>query len=185
MEKWYLLYCKRGQLDRAVEHLTRQHVTCMTPMTEMEKVVRGKRVIVTEALFPNYLFVKFDHEKIHTTTIQSTRGVSHFIRFGKLPVEVPEEIMELLQQAPIGHSKAPDLPAEIIELIQQTPVSHTQSPDLPSQGDSVVITEGIFAGVKAIFNEPNGESRSILLLNILNTTVAKVIDNTQFRKESE
>ncbi|CAG9410089.1 transcription/translation regulatory transformer protein RfaH [Providencia alcalifaciens] len=164
MEKWYLLYCKRGQLDRAVEHLTRQHVTCMTPMTEMEKVVRGKRTVVTEALFPNYLFVKFDHEQIHTTTIQSTRGVSHFIRFGTLPAEVPEEI---------------------IELIQQTPVSHTQSPDLPSQGDNVVITEGIFAGVKAIFNEPNGESRSILLLNILNTTVAKVIDNTQFRKESE
>ncbi|ETS98948.1 transcription/translation regulatory transformer protein RfaH [Providencia sp. PROV188] len=164
MEKWYLLYCKRGQLDRAVEHLTRQHVTCMTPMTEMEKVVRGKRTVITEALFPNYLFVKFDHEQIHTTTIQSTRGVSHFIRFGALPAEVPEEI---------------------IELIQQTPVSHTQSPDLPSQGDSVVITEGIFAGVKAIFNEPNGESRSILLLNILNTTVAKVIDNTQFRKESE
>ncbi|HGN0870043.1 TPA: transcription/translation regulatory transformer protein RfaH [Providencia alcalifaciens] len=164
MEKWYLLYCKRGQLDRAVEHLTRQHVTCMTPMTEMEKVVRGKRTVITEALFPNYLFVKFDHEQIHTTTIQSTRGVSHFIRFGTLPAEVPEEI---------------------IELIQQTPVSHTQSPDLPSQGDSVVITEGIFAGVKAIFNEPNGESRSILLLNILNTTVAKVIDNTQFRKASE
>lgn len=164
MEKWYLLYCKRGQLDRAIEHLTRQHVTCMTPMTEMEKVVRGKRTVITEALFPNYLFVKFDHEQIHTTTIQSTRGVSHFIRFGALPAEVPEEI---------------------IELIQQTPVSHTQSPDLPSQGDSVVITEGIFAGVKAIFNEPNGESRSILLLNILNTTVAKVIDNTQFRKESE
>ncbi|HEQ1860012.1 TPA: transcription/translation regulatory transformer protein RfaH [Providencia alcalifaciens] len=164
MEKWYLLYCKRGQLDRAVEHLTRQHVTCMTPMTEMEKVIRGKRTVVTEALFPNYLFVKFDHEQIHTTTIQSTRGVSHFIRFGTLPAEVPDEI---------------------IELIQQTPISHTQSPDLPSQGDSVVITEGIFAGVKAIFNEPNGESRSILLLNILNTTVAKVIDNTQFRKASE
>lgn len=164
MEKWYLLYCKRGQLDRAIEHLTRQHVTCMTPMTEMEKVVRGKRTVVTEALFPNYLFIKFDHEQIHTTTIQSTRGVSHFIRFGTLPAEVPEEI---------------------VELIQQTPISHTQSPNLPSHGDSVVITEGIFAGVKAIFEEPNGESRSILLLNILNTTVSKVIDNTQFKKASE
>ncbi|MTC14774.1 transcription/translation regulatory transformer protein RfaH [Providencia alcalifaciens] len=164
MEKWYLLYCKRGQLERAVEHLTRQNVACMTPMTEMEKVVRGKRTVVTEALFPNYLFVKFDHEQIHTTTIQSTRGVSHFIRFGALPAEVPEEI---------------------IELIQQTPISHTQSPDLPSHGDNVVITEGIFAGVNTIFNEPNGESRSILLLNILNTTVEKVIDNTQFKKAIE
>lgn len=161
MEKWYLLYCKRGQIDRAIEHLNRQSVICMTPMTEMEKVVRGKRITVNEALFPNYLFVKFDHNEIHTTTIQSTRGVSHFIRFGQLPAEVPSEIIELLQQAPIAHSVAPDI---------------------PNQGDSVIITDGIFAGVQAIFDEPNGESRSILLLNILNKSVPKVMDNKQFKK---
>ncbi len=161
MEKWYLLYCKRGQIDRAIEHLNRQSVICMTPMTEMEKVVRGKRITVNEPLFPNYLFVKFDHNEIHTTTIQSTRGVSHFIRFGQLPAEVPSEIIELLQQAPIGHSVAPDM---------------------PNQGDSVIITEGIFAGVQAIFDEPNGESRSILLLNILNKSVPKIMDNKQFKK---
>lgn len=161
MEKWYLLYCKRGQIERAIEHLNRQNVICMTPMTEMKKVVRGKRTIVQEALFPNYLFVKFDHNEIHTTTIQSTRGVSHFIRFGQLPAEVPDEIIELLQQAPLGHFVAPDMPIK---------------------GDKVTITEGIFAGVQAIFDEPNGEYRSILLLNILNKAVPKVVENTQFKK---
>ncbi|MGO2345534.1 MAG: transcription/translation regulatory transformer protein RfaH [Providencia sp.] len=162
MEKWYLLYCKRGQIDRAIDNLNRQNVICMTPMTEMEKMVRGKRTNVIEALFPNYLFVKFDHNEIHTTTIHSTRGVSHFVRFGLLPTEVPEEIIELLQQEPIAHSIALDI---------------------PNHGDSVVITEGAFTGVKAIFDEPNGESRSILLLNILNKSVAKIMDNTQFKKE--
>ena len=91
MEKWYLLYCKRGQIDRAMEHLNRQDVICMTPMADIEKVIRGKRTIVKEPLFPNYLFVKFDHNAIHTTTIQSTRGVSHFVRFGQLPAIVPDE----------------------------------------------------------------------------------------------
>lgn len=162
MEKWYLLYCKRGQIDRAIDNLNRQNVICMTPMTEMEKVIRGKRTTVIEALFPNYLFVKFDHNEIHTTTIQSTRGVSHFVRFGLLPTEVPEQIIELLQQEPITHSVALDT---------------------PNHGDSVIITEGAFRGVKAIFDEPNGESRSILLLNILNKNVVKVMDNTQFKKE--
>ncbi len=46
----------------------------------------------------------------------------------------------------------------------------------------MTITEGIFAGVQAIFDEPNGEYRSILLLNILNKSVPKVVDNTQFKK---
>ncbi|MGG4665509.1 transcription/translation regulatory transformer protein RfaH [Providencia vermicola] len=164
MEKWYLLYCKRGQIERAIEHLNRQNVICMTPMTEMEKIVRGKRTTVQEALFPNYLFVKFDHNEIHTTTIQSTRGVSHFIRFGKLPAEVPEEVIALLQQAPIAHMIAPEL---------------------PKSGDKVIITDGLFAGVQAIFDEPNGEYRSILLLNILNKNVPKVLENTQFKKSPE
>ncbi|PCP71327.1 transcription/translation regulatory transformer protein RfaH [Morganella morganii] len=74
MKDWYLLYCKRGQLPRAMEHLQRQQVECLTPMANIEKVVRGKRVTVNEPLFPNYLFISFDPETIHTTTINSTRG---------------------------------------------------------------------------------------------------------------
>ncbi len=49
----------------------------------------------------------------------------------------------------------------------------------------MTITEGIFAGVQAIFDEPNGEYRSILLLNILNKSVPKVVDNTQFKKNTD
>lgn len=82
MQSWYLLYCKRGQLQRAQEHLERQAVSCLTPMITLEKMVRGKRTSVSEPLFPNYLFVEFDPEVIHTTTINATRGVSHFVRFG-------------------------------------------------------------------------------------------------------
>ncbi len=88
MQAWYLLYCKRGQLQRAQEHLERQAVSCLTPMITLEKIVRGKRTSVSEPLFPNYLFVEFDPEVIHTTTINATRGVSHFVRFGMHPATV-------------------------------------------------------------------------------------------------
>ena len=56
MQSWYLLYCKRGQLQRAQEHLERQAVNCLAPMITLEKIVRGKRTAVSEPLFPNYLF---------------------------------------------------------------------------------------------------------------------------------
>ena len=52
MESWYLLYCKRGQLLRAKEHLERQEVNCLSPMIALEKIVRGKRTTVSEPLFP-------------------------------------------------------------------------------------------------------------------------------------
>lgn len=37
MQSWYLLYCKRGQLQRAQEHLERQAVNCLAPMITLEK----------------------------------------------------------------------------------------------------------------------------------------------------
>lgn len=97
MESWYLLYCKRGQLLRAKEHLERQEVHCLSPMIALEKIVRGKRTTVSEPLFPNYLFIEFDPEAIHTTTISSTRGVSHFVRFGTTPATVPSAVIEALE----------------------------------------------------------------------------------------
>lgn len=161
MESWYLLYCKRGQILRAQEHLERQEVNCLTPMIKIEKIVRGKRTAVDEPLFPNYMFVKFDPETIHTTTINSTRGVSHFVRFGSLPATVPGDVIE--------------------QLINHTPENITD-PDTPYAGDRVVITEGAFEGLEAIFSEPDGEARSMLLLNLLNKQVMQSVKNTDFKK---
>jgi transcriptional antiterminator RfaH len=161
MESWYLLYCKRGQILRAQEHLERQEVNCLTPMIKIEKIVRGKRTAVDEPLFPNYMFVKFDPETIHTTTINSTRGVSHFVRFGSLPATVPGDVIE--------------------QLISHTPENITD-PDTPYAGDRVVITEGAFEGLEAIFSEPDGEARSMLLLNLLNKKVMQSVKNTDFKK---
>ncbi|MCY3419545.1 transcription/translation regulatory transformer protein RfaH [Citrobacter sp. BNK-39] len=161
MQSWYLLYCKRGQLQRAQEHLERQAVNCLTPMITLEKIVRGKRTTVSEPLFPNYMFVEFDPEVIHTTTINATRGVSHFVRFGATPATVP---------SPVIHQLSIYKPEGIVD------------PQTPQPGDSVIITEGAFEGLKAIFTEPDGETRSMLLLNLLNKEVKQSVKNTGFRK---
>ncbi|QCR37496.1 transcription/translation regulatory transformer protein RfaH [Nissabacter sp. SGAir0207] len=161
MESWYLLYCKRGQLLRAKAHLERQAVNCLSPMITFEKMVRGRRTAVSEPLFPNYMFVEFDPARIHTTTISATRGVSHFIRFGNQPVIVS--------------------PTVIGELARQ-PTQTVSDPDMPQPGDKVLITDGVFEGLQAIYTEPDGEARSMLLLTLLNKQVHQSLDNRQFHK---
>ncbi|BBG61851.1 transcription/translation regulatory transformer protein RfaH [Providencia rustigianii] len=161
MEHWYLLYCKRDQTLRAIEHLERQGVNCLAPRYETEKIVRHRRKKVMEPLFPNYLFVRFDYEILHFSTINSTRGVNHFVRFGKHPVIVPDEVIATLV--------VPNFIKDIND-------------NVPQKGDAVVITDGIFAGIRAIYAEPDGEARSVLLLNILNKDVPKVIENQSFIK---
>ncbi|GAB2948911.1 transcription/translation regulatory transformer protein RfaH [Hafnia psychrotolerans] len=161
MESWYLLYCKRGQLLRAKEHLERQQVNCLTPMITLEKMMRGRRTPVSEPLFPNYLFIQFDPERIHTTTISATRGVSHFVRFGPhLATVQPDVIQQLMTQ----------------------PMPEVRDPQTPYNGDMVVITQGIFEGFEAIYTEPDGEARSLLLLNLINQRVKQSLDNTHFQK---
>lgn len=161
MQAWYLLYCKRGQLERAQVHLERQAVNCLTPMISLEKMVRGKRTQVSEPLFPNYLFIEFDPEVIHTTTINATRGVSHFVRFGTQPAMVPAGV---IQQLTLQH------PDGVVD------------PGTPYPGDKVLITEGAFKGLQAIFTEPDGEMRSMLLLNMMNQQISQSVKNTAFQK---
>ncbi|VTM87012.1 Transcriptional activator rfaH [Raoultella ornithinolytica] len=45
-----------------------------------------------------------------------------------------------------------------------------------------MITDGAFEGLQAIFSEPDGEARSMLLLNLLNKQVLQSIKNTDFHK---
>ena len=95
---WYLLYCKRSEQTRAEQHLSRQGVKCYSPSVMVEKIRRGKKSAQSEPLFPNYLFVTFDPEKITFTTIRSTRGVANFVRIGSNPCQVPLELIKSLIQ---------------------------------------------------------------------------------------
>ena len=120
MQSWYLLYCKRGQLQRAQEHLEKQAVN--SPGTDDhpgKKSCVAERTAVSEPLFPNYLFVEFDPEVIRTTTINATRGVSHFVRFGASPAIVPSAVI---------HQLSVYKPKDIVD------------PSTPYPGDKVVIT---------------------------------------------
>ncbi|MBT5106134.1 MAG: transcriptional activator RfaH, partial [Porticoccaceae bacterium] len=79
MESWFLVQTKSKQESRAVDNLERQGVNSFCPMIGVEKLSRGSRVVKQEALFPGYLFVNFNQKSVSSTTIRSTRGVSHFV----------------------------------------------------------------------------------------------------------
>jgi len=159
MKRWYLLYCKRGDLVRAKNHLDNQRVECYYPVIEVEKVIRGKRKTVTEALFVSYMFVQFDYEEGPSfTTVRSTRGVVDFVRRGNYPLEVNESLI-----------------FELKEFEKNSDVHRSET--LPEEGQEVRIKEGQFVGVEAIYKEPDGEKRSFLLITLMNQTVPVSVDN--------
>lgn len=159
MKVWYLLYCKRGDQKRAKQHLENQNVECYYPEITIEKILRGKKQAVTEPLFPSYVFIAVDPEESPSfTTIRSTRGVVDFIRFGPQPVVVPESLIAQLQHVEQHEGWE----------------SHSTA---PVEGQSVKVKQGQFAGIDAIYQESDGEKRSILLINLINQPVKVSVDN--------
>lgn len=165
MKDWYLLYCKRSEQERAVINLDRQGVECYYPQVTVQKIVRGKRVEVSEPLFPSYMFVYFDPENISYTTIRSTRGVADFIRQGARPQVVQ-----------------PDL---IYGLMMNEDCEEHQSKlsSLPRPGESLKLKQGQFKGIEAIYQEPDGEKRSFMLINLLGKPVKVSVQNEDIVKK--
>ena len=152
MDMWFLVKTKPRQERRAAENLEPQGVVSFCPMVNMEKISRGRRMVVEEVLFPGYLFVNFDQHKVSATSIRSTRGVSQFVSFSGKPAHVPEELISGLKQR-VALEEGID------------------SPSLPKPGDQLEILDGPFRGLNGVFSQPDGNSRAIILIKLLNQQI--------------
>jgi transcriptional antiterminator RfaH len=144
--RWYVILCKPREDDRAQVHLERQGFECYRPLYERERVRYGRKQATKAALFPGYVFVRLDRIHDNWLPICSTRGVVKIVRFAGYPLPVADEIIE-----------------EIRRRIAGRPM---REPYLKT-GEPVVITQGSFSGIQAIFLTSDGEERVILLLNML------------------
>lgn len=161
---WYLVHTKARQEDTAITNLQRQNFRCYMPMLYVEKVRRGKPAVVAEPMFPSYVFVQLDTsgQGQSWSPIRSTLGVRELVKFGGYPPKVDAELIMALHER---------------EQLQQ---SNPQA--LFAAGDKVVITDGPFAGIEAIYQTTDAERRSMILLSMLNKPVPMRIEPGKLRK---
>lgn len=164
MQKWYLAQCRPREEERALLNLTNQGIEAFYPYAEVKKIYRRKLVTRTEALFPGYIFVHADLEIVSSVTIRSTRGVRALVRFGAGPSEVPAELVYNLMH----HCDSDAL--------------REQLSDVPRGGDKVRIEQGPFAGLDAIYQEPDGDTRAILLVTLLQNASPTSFANDEFSR---
>lgn len=159
---WYLVHTKPKQERIALENLSRQGYPCYLPLLNVQKVRRGKAQVVTEPMFARYLFVQLstDPSAPSWAPIRSTLGVSQLVRFGTRPARVDDELVNLLRE------REQALPTE----------------PLFQSGETVVVTQGPFAGLEAIFQMTDAQERAIVLLTILSQPVSLKLDAVQLQK---
>jgi transcriptional antiterminator RfaH len=159
--RWYALKVKPRQDDLAHRHLLNQDYEIYRPMVARARPRRQKMLIREESLFPGYMFIRLSRAEDNNwedvigdnwSPIRSTYGVDKFVRFGleEYPPYIPNEKIAQLRA----------LEAELANRVYQK--DHFQP------GDKVVVTEGIYHGLEAVFHCYDGEQRSIILLDFLN-----------------
>ncbi|MGP0123215.1 transcription/translation regulatory transformer protein RfaH [Pseudomonas bubulae] len=141
---WYLVQCKPKQDERAEENLMRQGYACSRPVCSREKLLRGKRQLVQESLFPGYLFIHMPLGA-NWAPLRSSRGVARVVAFGGQPLPVSQQLVEQLQAR------------------AQSCLLRAFKP-----GERVTLKEEGFAGIESIFMSMDGEERVILLINLMN-----------------
>lgn len=163
MKSWYLIFTKPRMESIAQENLERQHYQTYLPQVQTTKRLRGKYANVIEAMFPRYLFIHLDTVTDNWMPIRSTLGVSHLVRFGGLPAQVPDNLIE-------------DLTADRDELGLNRIVTRELI-----AGDRVEILEGPMAGYTGVFEHATSTERVELLLKIVGNHTRVNIDRHSIR----
>ena len=163
MSNWYLVHTKIRQESVAQENLERQGFECFLPQIHVEKLRKGQLRVVREALFPRYLFIRLDTgiDARSWGPIRSTLGVSSLVTFGQTPAKVDEDL--------------------IAQIRLKTDTTEVQLRHF-APGEQVVVTDGPFAGVEAIYQMADGEGRVMVLLNILSKQVKMSVSPASIRK---
>lgn len=156
MQGWYLIQTKPKQEDRAVVNLELQGVNAFCHKVFVEKIIRGKRKVLKEVLFPNYLFVQFDHDNVSALSINYTRGVNRIISFGNQPSTVPNELI-----------------AQLKKRVDQS--NDNLISDFPEKGEHLQVLDGPFKGLNAIFSHIEGDFRAAVFLSILKQKVKALL----------
>ena len=146
---WYVIHTKPRQEARALVNLELQGYECYLPQFMRQKLQRGVIGLVHEPLFPRYLFIQLDSTQSGKSwgPIRSTLGVSRLVTFGFEPARADSALIDLLKQ----HTKEIEIEPDKIY----------------QEGERLLITDGPFAGIEAVFEMDDGESRAMVLIELL------------------
>jgi len=146
---WFCVWSQPKHEHIAAAHLQKMaEVEVFLPRIRFQRATRQGKVWVTEALFPNYLFARFDWN-LSLRQVQAARGVAGVIHFGEQWPVVPAAIIDELRQ------------------LTGTAAVHTITTGL-TPGDKVEIAEGAMRGLQAVVSRVMpGRDRVAVLMEFL------------------
>ena len=146
--RWYLVRTKLRKETVVEKRITDLGLEVFLPWLRSRRRIGSRYQWVVSPLFPGYLFCRLDLF-LSGKAVRYAPGVKDFVKFGSRIAEVGEDVVKEIRD------RCPEGVAEI-------------KPRPYRAGEPVMIREGPFAGLEAIFErEMAGSERIAVLLELL------------------
>ncbi len=140
--------------DTAAAHLIRQGFEIFLPRHLKVRRHARRRDSVRAPLFPGYMFVWLDPERLGWRSIRSTVGVKSIVQFDEYPAAVPDAVIEEIRARQDEDG-----------LVRISDAAQYKS------GDRLRVEQGPLTDVEGIFVTRRGFDRVVILFNLLGREV--------------
>lgn len=174
---WYALRTTYGREKKAYDYLTAKGITAFYPTTNVVKLIKGKRKVVTESRLPNIFFAYGTEEQLKEYVFDNVN--LPFLRFYYRHVHVGRRIEKIPMIVP-------DYQMDSLKIIcaadaDNTIVSLAEVPKF-KQGQMVRVIDGAFKGVVGRVARWQGQQRVAVVLEELVTVVTAYVPSAFLEK---
>ena len=174
---WYALRTTYGREKKAYDYLTAKGITAFYPTTNVVKLIKGKRKVVTESRLPNIFFAYGTEEQLKSFVYDNVnlpflrfyyRHIHEGNKIKKTPLIVPDNQMDSLKIICAADA-------------DNTFVSLVKVPKF-EKGQLVKVTDGAFKGVTGRVARWHGQQRVGVVVDDLVTVCTAYIPNAFIEK---
>ena len=174
---WYALRTTYGREEKAYDYLTAKGITAFYPTTNVVKLIKGKRKVVTESRLPNIFFAYGTEEQLKTFVYDNVnlpfllfyyRHEHVGSRAIKIPLIVPKYQMESLKI--ICEAEASDI------IVSLSSVPNFQT------GQMVRVVDGAFKGVIGRVKRWQGQQRVGVIIGDMATFATAYVPSVFLEK---
>ena len=174
---WYALRTTYGREKKAYDYMTAKGITAFYPTTNVVKLIKGKRKVVTESRLPNIFFAYGTEEQLKSFVYDNVnlpflrfyyRHVHVGRRIEKIPLIVPDYQMESLKI--ICEAEASDI------IVSLSSVPNFQT------GQMVRVVDGAFKGVIGRVKRWQGQQRVGVIIGDMATFATAYVPSAFLEK---
>ncbi|MDZ4713517.1 MAG: UpxY family transcription antiterminator [bacterium] len=159
-KSWFVLQTKPRNENHVLLQIQQKQIEVFVPFMEKIRIWSDRKKKIQVPLFSGYVFVRGNEEE-RLRAITETFGALRYIFYEKRPANVSEREIELIKQA-IAEPEKISIEDKKIK-----------------KGDMIMVTRGIFKGMKGYVNEFRGNYKLTVNLDELSYSFSIILNSNE------